>query len=111
VGPLPPALVWMAYGVTGSTGILSYAVVAQRFDGALIGRATTALTLTVFLAVFAVQVGIGAVLSLWPAQDGHYPVAAHASAWGALLALQVLAAAWYLMGKREAGKGRQGVDS
>ncbi|MEM5428891.1 MFS transporter [Cupriavidus oxalaticus] len=98
--PLPPVLLWAAYGVFGSSGILTYAVLARSFPDALIGRATTALTLTVFLATFACQVGVGFVLDLWPSSGGHYPKAAHMTAWGGLVVLQVLAAVWYLMGAR-----------
>ncbi len=100
--PLPPVLLWAAYGVFGSSGILTYAVLARSFPDALIGRATTALTLTVFLSTFACQVGVGFVLDLWPSSGGHYPKAAHMTAWGGLVALQVLAAVWYLMGARRA---------
>jgi len=98
--PLPPVLLWVAYGVFGSSGILTYAVLARSFPDALIGRATTALTLTVFLSTFACQVGVGLVLDLWPATAGHYPKAAHLTAWGGLVALQIFAAVWYLMGAR-----------
>ncbi len=98
--PLPPVLLWAAYGVFGSSGILTYAVLARSFPDALIGRATTALTLTVFLATFACQVGVGLVLDLWPATGGHYPKAAHLVAWSGLVVLQALAAGWYAMGAR-----------
>jgi predicted MFS family arabinose efflux permease len=98
--PLPPVLLWAAYGVCGSCGILTYAVLARSFPDALIGRATTALTLTVFLSTFVCQVGVGFVLDLWPAAGGHYPKAAHLTAWGGLVALQIFAAVWYLMGAR-----------
>lgn len=98
--PLPPVLLWVAYGVFGSSGILTYAVLARSFPDALIGRATTALTLTVFLSTFACQIGVGLVLDQWPAAAGHYPKAAHLTAWGGLVVLQALAAVWYLMGAR-----------
>lgn len=100
--PLPPVLLWAAYGVFGSSGILTYAVLARSFPDALIGRATTALTLTVFLSTFACQVGVGFVLDLWPATGGHYPKAAHLTAWAVLVALQALAAVWYALGGRRA---------
>ncbi len=100
--PLPPVLLWAAYGVFGSSGILTYAVLARSFPDALIGRATTALTLTVFLSTFACQVGVGFVLDLWPATGGHYPAAAHLVAWAGLVTLQVLAAVWYAIGGRRA---------
>jgi len=103
--PLPPVLLWAAYGVFGSSGILTYAVLARSFPDALIGRATTAMTLTVFLATFICQVGVGKVLDLWPATDGHYPKAAHLTAWAVLVALQLLAAAWYLMGAGRQPRG------
>ncbi|NUT13861.1 MAG: MFS transporter [Cupriavidus sp.] len=99
--PLPPVLMWAAYGVFGSSGILTYAVLARSFPDALIGRATTALTLTVFLSTFACQVGVGLVLDFWAATAGHYPKAAHLTAWGGLVVLQTLAAVWYLMGARQ----------
>ncbi|MDT6960814.1 MFS transporter [Cupriavidus sp. SZY C1] len=98
---VPLGVLWAAYGVFGSSGILTYALLARRFPDALIGRATTAMTLTVFLATFLFQIGIGFVLDFFPAVDGHYPVAAHLWVWGALVVVQVLAAVWYLMEKRE----------
>ncbi|WP_011298779.1 MFS transporter [Cupriavidus necator] len=97
--PLSPVLLWAAYGVFGSSGILTYAVLARSFPDALIGRATTAMTLTVFLATFLCQVGIGQVLDLWPATGGRYPATAHLSAWAGLVTLQALAAVWYAIGR------------
>jgi len=97
---IPLAVLWAAYGVFGSSGILTYALLARRFPDALIGRATTAMTLTVFLATFVFQVGIGFVLDFFPATGGHYPVAAHLWVWAGLVAIQVLAAIWYLMEKQ-----------
>lgn len=97
---MPLALIWGAYGVFGSSGILTYAMLARRFPDALIGRATTAMTLTVFLATFVFQLGIGFVLDIFPVTAGRYPASAHLIVWAGLVALQVLAAIWYLMEKR-----------
>jgi len=97
---VPLGLLWGAYGVFGSSGILTYALLARRFPDALIGRATTAMTLTVFLATFVFQVGIGFVLDFFPVTGGHYPVSAHMIVWAGLVVLQVVAAIWYLMEKR-----------
>jgi MFS family permease len=101
--PLPQGLLWAAFGVFGSSGILAYAVLARHFPDRLIGRATTALTLTVFLSTFACQVGVGLVLDFWPARDGRYPAAAHLTVWGIFVALQALAAVWYALGARRTG--------
>ena len=104
--PLPPAVLWAAYGMFGGVGILTYAVLARHFPAHLIGRANTTLTLVIFVLIFAFQIGIGAVLSHWPAIDGHYPAAAHVTAWSALLALQLASAVWYAWPAR--GTGKQG---
>jgi MFS family permease len=95
--PLPASLLWAAYGIFGGTGILSYAVMARHFPAQMIGRVNTTLTLIIFLLIFGFQVGVGAVLSRWPASGGHYPAAAHLTAWGILVALQVLSAIWYVL--------------
>ncbi len=58
------------------------------------------MTLTVFLATFVFQVGIGFVLDFFPLSGDHYPVSAHLMVWAGLVVIQVLAAIWYLMEKR-----------
>ncbi|MEW9580913.1 nitrate/nitrite transporter [Paraburkholderia sp. DGU8] len=99
--PLPAGLLWASYGIFGGTGILSYAVMARHFPAQMIGRVNTTLTLIIFLLIFGFQVGVGAVLSHWPANGGHYPPAAHLSAWGILVTLQVLSAIWYMLPNRK----------
>ncbi|KVG27229.1 MFS transporter [Burkholderia diffusa] len=101
---LSPAVLWAAYGMFGGVGILTYAVLARHFPAHLIGRANTTLTLVIFVLIFAFQIGIGAVLSHWPAVDGHYPAAAHVTAWSVLLVLQLASAVWYVWPARSAGK-------
>ncbi|MGF6772568.1 putative MFS family arabinose efflux permease [Paraburkholderia sp. GAS199] len=95
--PLPAGLLWAGYGVFGGTGILSYAIMARHFPASMTGRVNTTLTLTIFVLIFGFQIGVGAVLSHWPANGGHYPAAAHLCAWGILVALQVVSGIWYVM--------------
>ncbi|WP_153075748.1 MFS transporter [Paraburkholderia bonniea] len=102
--PLPAGLLWTAYGIFGGTGILSYAILARHFPPHLIGRANTTFTLVIFLLIFGFQLGVGAVLSLWPTTGGHYPAAAHLTAWSLLLVLQVLSAIWYFVPSRALSK-------
>ncbi|MEX3628658.1 MAG: MFS transporter [Burkholderia sp.] len=105
--PLPAVVLWAAYGAFGGIGILSYAILAEHFPSHLIGRANTTLTLVIFLLIFGFQVGVGAVLSQWPTLDGHYPAAAHLSAWGVLIALQLASAIWYVLpGRARIGAGQ-----
>lgn len=93
--PLPPALLWAAYGAFGCTGILAYAVLVTLFPSALIGRVNTTFTLLLFVLIFVFQIAIGAMLGHWPMTDGHYPVAAHVFVWWLLIALQVASGLLY----------------
>ncbi|WP_118180672.1 MFS transporter [Paraburkholderia phosphatilytica] len=96
--PLPAALLWASYGFFGGTGILSYAIAARHFPPQMTGRVNTTLTLVIFLLIFGFQLGVGAIVSHWsPDADGHYPQAAHLTAWGILVALQIASAIWYVL--------------
>ncbi len=100
--PVPDLLIWSAYGIFGSSSILSYAVMAERFPYQMLGRVSTTLTLVMFMAIFLCQIGMGWVVAMWqPLAGGAYPVPAHIAAWSALLAVQVLAAIWYFWPTRK----------
>jgi predicted tellurium resistance membrane protein TerC len=84
-------------------------VLTEYFPRHLAGRVNTTLTLVMFMLVFVFQIGVGALLNCWPSQGGHYPAVAHLSAWGILVALQVIAAVWYFMPARTAGEAAHGA--
>src|SRR5205814_749279 len=75
--------------------VLSYAIVADYFPVEIAARANGALNLLHFGWAFAVQYGIGLIVSQWATQDGRYPLAAYQAAFGLSLALQVLALLWF----------------
>jgi predicted MFS family arabinose efflux permease len=87
---------YLLFGFFGTAGILVYAVLSQQFAPELAGRVNTALNLLVFVAAFAAQWGIGAVINLWPVDaGGGYAPAGYRAAFAILLLLQILAAGWY----------------
>jgi sugar phosphate permease len=89
---------WVLFGFFGTSGILPYAVLSQSFPPQLSARVTTALNLLVFVAAFAAQWGIGAVIEHWPVAAGAgYAPAGYRAAFGLMLALQVLAVFWYVI--------------
>jgi len=100
--PLPLPLLWAAYGVFGSACILVFALLAAEFPPELLGRIASTTNLLMFVAIFACQIGMGAILDLWPAQGGAYPPQAHRAAWLVLLALQAGAAVYYYWPRRAA---------
>ncbi len=87
---------WLLFGFTGTACILPYAVLSQSFPSHLAGRANTGLNVLVFVAAFAAQWAIGAIIGLWPqAADGGYHASGYRVGFGTILVLQILAAGWY----------------
>jgi hypothetical protein len=88
-------LLWVVFGFSGTSGILVYADLSQRFPAELAGRVNTGLNLLVFIAAFCAQWGVGAVINLWPNTLTGYAPAGYRAGFGLLLVLQVLAALWF----------------
>ena len=89
-------LLWMLFGFLGTSGILPYAALSQSFPLHLSGRVNTALNLLVFLAAFAAQWGIGAIIGNWPiTPSGGYAPDGYQAAFGVLLALQLITIFWF----------------
>jgi MFS family permease len=84
------------YGFGACAAALPYAILAQHFPPQLTGRVITATNIFMFLASFAFQWGIGAVLRLFPAIDGRYPAAGYAVAFGIAGVLQLVTLLWLL---------------
>jgi MFS family permease len=101
----PMLPLWVLFGFFGVAGTLTYAVLTQAFPPALAGRVNTALNLLVFVAAFAGQWGMGAMINHWPAAGGGYGEIGYQLAFGLALALQLLSWAWLLPGMREFAGG------
>ncbi len=87
--------IWLAINFSSPASALAYAMLSRRFPADLAGRVNTGLNFLVFVGAFATQWGLGAIISLWPAENGQYPLAAYRVALGTCLVLQVAAIAWY----------------
>lgn len=95
---------WFAYGMSGQAAILAYPWLSTYFGTALSGRANTAMNLVIFLTAFLVQYAIGEVIDLFPTSAaGGYDPRGYQVGFGIFLALQAIALAWYLVGRRAAG--------
>lgn len=88
-------LLWILFGFLGTAIMVNFAILSHAFPLAMAGRANTALNLTIFVATFLVQWGMGIVINLFPTPAGHYAAAGYAIAFGAAAALQALALGWY----------------
>lgn len=99
---VPVLVLWVFFGFFGTTGIVPYAALSQRFPPHLAGRLNTGLNVLVFVVAFSGQWGIGAVIDLWPATaSGGYALEGYRAAFGIMLGLQVLALVWFSWFRRE----------
>lgn len=86
---LPPVLLAMGFSFFGISASMNFAIVAQSVPSHLTGRVSTAFNLLVCLLAFGLQWGLGALLSQWPSEGGHYAAGAYQAAFGLCLLLQV----------------------
>jgi len=88
---------WMAFGYLGTSGIIAYSALSQSFPAYLSGRVTTAVNLLVFIAAFAGQWAIGAIISLWPVgKAGELTVAGFSAGFSLMLVLQIVCLVYFL---------------
>jgi len=92
-----PMLLMTAFSFFATAGILPYAGLSQIFPKALSGRVSTSLNLTVFLGAFAVQWGLGEIISLWPTEGKWYAPESYGAAFGSLAALQLFGLLWFIV--------------
>lgn len=92
---------WLAFGFSGTAGVLPYAALSQAFPKKLAGRVNTGINLIVFIFAFIGQWMAGAIIDLWPVTDtGSYAPEGFQTAFGVFFALQVLGIAWYFLKSR-----------
>ena len=101
---------WLVFGMTGQLAILAYPWLSSHYGVALSGRANTAMNLLIFLAAFATQYFIGAIIELFPTtESGGYAVEGYQLGFGLCLAAQIIGLIWYLQGfgslRRQASSG------
>ena len=92
-----PMLLMTAFSFFATAGILPYAGLSQIFPKDLSGRVSTSLNLTVFLGAFAVQWGLGEIISLWPTEGKGYAPESYGAAFGSLAVLQLFGLLWFIV--------------
>jgi len=105
LGAMPAPLLLLAFAILGfSTGMTSVVMSHGRslVPPHLLGRCITLLNIGTMGGGFVVQFVSGAVIDLFPAQDGAYPLDAYRLVF-ALQAALVLVGAWAYFGSQERG--------
>jgi MFS family permease len=107
-GVMPAPLLLVAFAMLGfSTGMTSVVMSHGRslVPPHLLGRCITLLNIGTMGGGFVVQFVSGALIDLFPSQDGTYPLEAYRLVFGLQAAL-VLVGAWAYFGSHEKGLGR-----
>ncbi len=96
-----PALLWCAFGLFGTSGIVCYAVLSQSFPKTLAGRVNTALNVLAFSAAFGAQWGLGGLIGLFPAEAaGAYEPSGYHLAFAVTLGIQLICFVWLVWPRR-----------
>jgi predicted MFS family arabinose efflux permease len=91
-------LLWFCFGFFGTSNILTYASLSQSFPAYLSGRVTTGVNLLVFIAAFAGQWAIGAIIGIWPvAENGSYALPGYQTGFAVMLGIQMLSLLWFFI--------------
>lgn len=92
---------WCLFAATGQVPVLGYVHLSRHFGPSRAGRANTAINLVVFLGAFGLQWLVGPIVDLWPANPaGGHGEAAYRAGFATVLAIQMVAFAWYLVAVR-----------
>jgi predicted MFS family arabinose efflux permease len=92
---------WLVFGMSGQVAILAYPWLSSRFGAALSGRANTAMNLLIFLAAFAIQYAIGAIIAMYPpGASGGYDPRSYQTAFGVFLVLQILTFSMFVANRK-----------
>ena len=93
-----PMMLWVCFGFFGTSNIIIYASLSQRFPAHLSGRVTTGVNLLVFVAAFIGQWAIGAIIGLWPVgENGSYALPGYQAGFAVMLGTQVLCLIWFFI--------------
>jgi predicted MFS family arabinose efflux permease len=92
------SLLWIGFGLFGTSGSLAYTILSHAFPLSMSGRANTALNMLVFLLAFTGQWAFGAIVNFWPAGHGQYHPDGYGAAFATLFALQLMAFLWLVLG-------------
>lgn len=94
----PALLFWVLFIFFATSSIQVFAALSQYFPETIAGRSNTALNFLLFLAAFAAQAGIGAILNQYemPSEATGYSLAGYRKVAELFLGAQLIGLAWYL---------------
>ncbi len=95
---------WLVLSAVGQSAILAFPWFAKQVGEAYAGRANATINFSMFVAAFAVQYGVGLVISQFDTTGTGYANSAYIFSMGLCLFLQLVALFWYVMRRKEPGE-------
>jgi predicted MFS family arabinose efflux permease len=94
------SILWVAFTLLGTNSILGFSFLTRQYPAALAGRANSGLNLLVFLTAFAMQAGVGAVISHFTAPGAAFSPLGYQVAFCICFALQIASWLWFVVNRR-----------
>ena len=89
---------WIVFGLMSNAMVFAFPLLNRHFPLELGGRANTGLNVLIFSGAFLAQAAIGWIIDLFPtAADGGYLPESYRAAFGAILIVQLVCFAWFLI--------------
>lgn len=95
------SLLWIAFALLGTNSILGFSFLTRQFASELAGRVNTAMNLLIFLTAFAIQAGVGTVISHFTPPGQPFSPAGYQAALALFFVLQVAGWLWFIIGRRK----------
>jgi predicted MFS family arabinose efflux permease len=95
------SLLWIAFALLGTNSILGFSFLTRQFAPEQAGRVNTAMNLLIFLSAFAIQAGVGAVISHFTPAGAPFSPRGFQAALGLFFALQLAGWLWFVINRRK----------
>ncbi len=89
---------WIVFGLVSNAMVFAFPLLNRHCPQELGGRANTALNVLIFAGVFLAQAAIGWIIDIFPVgPDGGFLPESYRAAFGAVLLVQLVGFAWFLI--------------
>lgn len=94
------SVLWVAFTLLGTNSILGFSYLTRQFAKDQAGRVNSAMNLLVFVAAFAIQAGVGAVISWFTPPGAPFAPRGYQVALTLFFVLQVAGWLWFVVTRR-----------
>lgn len=95
------SVLWVAFTLLGTNSILGFSFLTRQFTRDQAGRVNSAMNLLVFVTAFAIQAGVGAVISHFTPPGARFAPQGYQVALGLFFVLQIAGWLWFVVTRRK----------